>query len=48
MALVPIVEGAGGRITDWHGGDPVAGDSLLATGDATLHDAVLAALSPTR
>jgi myo-inositol-1(or 4)-monophosphatase len=44
MALVPIVEGAGGRITDWHGGDPVAGDSLVATGDAALHEPVLAAL----
>ena len=46
MALVPIVEGAGGRITDWHGGDPVAGDSLVATGDPAMHDAVLAALRP--
>ena len=46
MALVPVVEGAGGRITDWHGGDPVAGRSLVATGDAALHDAVLAALRP--
>jgi myo-inositol-1(or 4)-monophosphatase len=44
MALVPIVEGAGGRITDWHGGDPVAGDSLVATGAAALHEPVLAAL----
>ena len=22
-ALVPIIEGAGGRITDWQGGDPL-------------------------
>jgi myo-inositol-1(or 4)-monophosphatase len=48
MAIVPVVEGAGGRITDWHGGDPVSGASLVATGDATLHDAVLAALGPRR
>jgi histidinol phosphatase-like enzyme (inositol monophosphatase family) len=46
MALVPIVEGAGGRITDWHGGDPISGRSLVATGDSTLHDLVLNALRP--
>lgn len=46
LALVPIVEGAGGCITDWHGGDPVSGASLVATGDPVLHEAVLAALRP--
>jgi myo-inositol-1(or 4)-monophosphatase len=42
-ALVPIVRGAGGIITDWHGGDPVKGDSIIAA-NPTLHPHVIAAL----
>jgi histidinol phosphatase-like enzyme (inositol monophosphatase family) len=45
MALVPVIEGAGGRITDWYGGDPVGANSIVATGGG-LHDAVIAALRP--
>jgi histidinol phosphatase-like enzyme (inositol monophosphatase family) len=45
LALIPVIEGAGGRVTDWHGGDPVTGTSLVATGGA-LHDEVLRALRP--
>jgi histidinol phosphatase-like enzyme (inositol monophosphatase family) len=45
MALVPVIEGAGGRITDWSGGDPVGGSSIIATG-GRLHDEVVAALRP--
>ena len=44
MALVPIIEGAGGRITDWHGHDPVGGAGIVATG-GSIHDAVIAALN---
>ena len=44
MALVPVIEGAGGRITDWHGGDPVGADSIVAT-NGVLHDAVIEALA---
>jgi myo-inositol-1(or 4)-monophosphatase len=43
MALIPVIEGAGGRITDWHGGDPVSGLSSVAT-NGVLHDAVIRAL----
>ena len=46
MALVPVVEGAGGRITDRRG-RPLTLDSdgwVLAAGDATGHDAAVAAL----
>jgi histidinol phosphatase-like enzyme (inositol monophosphatase family) len=46
MALIPVIEGAGGRISDWHGGDPVGADSIVATGGGALHDAVIAALRP--
>ncbi|MEE4299127.1 MAG: inositol monophosphatase family protein, partial [Pseudomonadales bacterium] len=36
-ALVPLVEAAGGRITDWRGGDCSDGGQVLASGDARLH-----------
>jgi myo-inositol-1(or 4)-monophosphatase len=45
MALIPIIEGAGGRITDWRGGDPVTGCSIVAT-CGPIHDEVIAALNP--
>jgi histidinol phosphatase-like enzyme (inositol monophosphatase family) len=39
-AIVPVVEGAGGRVTSWRGGNPLAEPSLIATaGD--LHGGVL-------
>jgi len=43
-ALVPVVRGAGGVITDWQGGDPMLGLSIVATGPA-LHPQVIAALN---
>ena len=38
-ALVPVVEGAGGRITDWHGQplDLASEGNVLASGDPALH-----------
>jgi myo-inositol-1(or 4)-monophosphatase len=44
MPLIPIIRGAGGVITDWHGGDPVTGTSIVAAGP-DLHPQVLAALT---
>ena len=35
-ALMPIVQGAGGRITNWEGGSPVDGGRVVAVGDAGL------------
>lgn len=46
-ALVPIIEGAGGVITDW-AGDPLtihSGTTVIAAGDADLHAQTLAILS---
>jgi myo-inositol-1(or 4)-monophosphatase len=43
-AVVPIVRGAGGVITDWQGGDPMLGQSIVAAGPS-LHPAVIAALN---
>jgi myo-inositol-1(or 4)-monophosphatase len=45
MALIPVVEGAGGRITDWHGDDAVQGKSAIATA-GEIHDEVVRALNP--
>jgi histidinol-phosphatase len=45
MALVPVIEGAGGRITDWQGRDPIGADSIIASG-GPLHDEVVRALNP--
>jgi fructose-1,6-bisphosphatase/inositol monophosphatase family enzyme len=43
-ALIPVVEAAGGEITDWRGG-PVNGDGrILAVGDVRIRDQALVAL----
>ena len=44
-ALVPVIRGAGGVITDWRGQDPMRGDSIVAA-NAALHPTVIAALNP--
>lgn len=46
-ALVPVIEGAGGSVTDWNG-EPLTIDSagdVLALGDASLLPAAMSALS---
>ena len=47
-ALVPIVEGAGGRITAWDGSPLHAGGdrTVLAVGDISLHAEAVRALAP--
>ena len=35
-ALIPIVEGAGGRMTNWHGGSCIDGGQVVAVGDVAL------------
>jgi histidinol phosphatase-like enzyme (inositol monophosphatase family) len=37
-ALVPVVEGAGGIITNWQGGSCADGGQVLAAGDARVHE----------
>ncbi len=44
QALIPIVRGAGGIITDWQGRDAVKAESIVAA-NATLHPQVIAALN---
>jgi myo-inositol-1(or 4)-monophosphatase len=41
VALIPIIEGAGGRVTDWSGNSAASGGRVLASGDRRLHDTVL-------
>lgn len=45
QALVPIIEGAGGIVTAWDGGDVQHGGTVLACGDARLHAALVARLN---
>lgn len=35
-ALIPIVEGSGGRLTNWEGGSAINGGRVVAVGDARL------------
>jgi myo-inositol-1(or 4)-monophosphatase len=44
VALIPIVEGAGGRLTAWDGGSAAKGGRVCAAGDPRLHAEVLAEL----
>ncbi|MCG8606181.1 histidinol-phosphatase [bacterium] len=44
MALIPIVRGAGGTITDYYGGDPTEGTSIVATG-GEIHQEVIGILN---
>ena len=37
QALIPIVEGAGGIITDWQGGPCAEGGRVIAAGDRKVH-----------
>ena len=43
--LIPIVEGAGGVVTDWSGGPAGSGGQVVASGDPRLHEKVLKKLS---
>lgn len=43
-AIIPIIRGAGGIITDYYGKDPVGKDSMVAV-NAQLHQEVIEALS---
>jgi fructose-1,6-bisphosphatase/inositol monophosphatase family enzyme len=47
LALVPVIRGAGGVITDWDG-NPLtlgSGDRLIAAGDSRIHAQALAILN---
>ncbi|HWJ73501.1 MAG TPA: histidinol-phosphatase [Kaistia sp.] len=41
VALIPVIEGAGGRVTNWEGGPASAGGRVVAAGDPRLHAEIL-------
>jgi myo-inositol-1(or 4)-monophosphatase len=45
VALIPIIEGAGGVVTAWDGGPAGNGGSIAAAGDRRVHEAVLGLLN---
>jgi len=45
VALVPIIEGAGGVVTSWEGGSAAGGGRILAAANKALHQAALARLA---
>jgi myo-inositol-1(or 4)-monophosphatase len=45
VALIPIIEQAGGRVTTWEGGPANDGGRIVAAGDPRLHDAALRMLN---
>ncbi|MEZ5851918.1 MAG: histidinol-phosphatase [Hyphomicrobiaceae bacterium] len=47
MALIPIIEQAGGRMTNWDGGPAEAGGRIVAAGNAKLHDLALRRIART-
>jgi histidinol phosphatase-like enzyme (inositol monophosphatase family) len=44
VALVPIIEGAGGIVTCWDGGSPAKGGDVVASCSASIHDEALSVL----
>ena len=44
MAVIPVIRGAGGIITDYHGGNAETGTSIIATG-GIIHNEVLKILN---
>ena len=45
VALIPIIEGAGGVVTTWTGESAAAGGSIVAAGDRRLHEATVELLN---
>ncbi|SDX60335.1 histidinol-phosphatase, inositol monophosphatase family [Albimonas donghaensis] len=45
QALIPIIEGAGGVVTTWDGGDPQQGGRILAAANPQIHAEALAILN---
>lgn len=46
QALIPIIEGAGGVMTSWNGGDAQNGGAIIACCDKTLHAELIQQLAP--
>ncbi len=47
VPLIPIIEGAGGVVTDWQGGDAHAGGRIIAAANEAVHAAAIAVMGTT-
>lgn len=45
VALIPIVQAAGGIITDWNGGSAANGGLIIAAGDRRVYEEAMALLN---
>jgi myo-inositol-1(or 4)-monophosphatase len=45
VALIPIIEGAGGIVTTWEGGPAAKGGRIIAAGDKRVHAEAMAVLA---
>lgn len=45
QGLIPVIEGAGGIVTDWQGGNAAQGGRVVAAGDSRVHAAAMEILS---
>jgi histidinol phosphatase-like enzyme (inositol monophosphatase family) len=45
VPLIPIIEGAGGMVTDWNGGSALKGGRIIAAGDKRVHAQALRLLA---
>ena len=45
VALIPIIEQAGGRVTTWDGGSAIHGGQIIAAGDVRTHTAAMKLLA---
>jgi myo-inositol-1(or 4)-monophosphatase len=45
VALIPIIEGAGGVVATWDGGDPAGGGDIMAAANRSLFDQASALLA---
>ncbi|WP_244472000.1 histidinol-phosphatase [Prosthecomicrobium hirschii] len=45
VALIPVIEGAGGVVTNWTGGSAADGGKVVASGDPRLHEKALRLLA---
>lgn len=45
-AIIPIIEGAGGVVSDWNGDSVTGGGNIVAAGDARVHAAAVKMLKP--
>ena len=45
VALIPIIEGAGGVVTSWEGDSAARGGRIIAAGDRRVHQSAMTILS---